>query len=79
MEFGTEKYAMLVVGKEKIVKLVAIELPDGKVIQSLQEGKSYKYLGVLGADRFLEEKMKLKVSKGYFKRLKKSFKVKIEW
>ena len=32
MEFGTEKYAMLVVGKEKIVKLVGIELPDGKVI-----------------------------------------------
>ena len=79
MEFGTEKYAMLVVGKEKIVKLVGIELPDGKVIQSLQEGKSYKYLGVLGADRFLEEEMKLKVSKGYFKRLKKSFEVKIEW
>ena len=32
MEFGKEKYAMLVVGKEKIVKLVGIELPDGKVI-----------------------------------------------
>ena len=31
--------------KGKIVKSVGIELPDGKVIKSLQEGESYKYLG----------------------------------
>ena len=42
---------------------VAIELPDGKVIKSLQEDESYKYLGILEADKFLEEKMKLIVSK----------------
>ena len=30
----------------KIVKSVGIELPDGKVIKSLQEGESYKYLGI---------------------------------
>ena len=35
MEFGIEKYAMLVIEKGKIVKLVGIELPDGKVIKSL--------------------------------------------
>ena len=49
--------------KEKIVKSVGVELPDGKVIKSLQEGESYKYLGLLEADTFLEEKMKLNVSK----------------
>ena len=74
MEFGVEKCAMLVLEKGKIVKSVGIELPDGKVIKSLQEGESYKYLGILEADKFLEEKMKLNVLK-----VKKSFEVKTEW
>ena len=65
MEFGIEKYAMLVMEKGKIVKSVGIELPDGKFIKSLQEGESCKYLGILEADKFLEEKMKLNVSKEY--------------
>ena len=39
MEVGTEKRAMLVTEKGKIVKSVGIELPDGKVIKSLQEVK----------------------------------------
>ena len=52
MEFGVEKCAMLVIEKGKIVKSVSIELPDVKVIKSLQEGESYKYLGILEADTF---------------------------
>ena len=59
MEFGIEKCAMSVMEKGKIVKSVGIELPDSKVIKSLQEGESYKYLGILEAGKFLEEKMKL--------------------
>ena len=55
----------------KILKSVGIELPDGKTIKSLQEGESYKYLGILEADRFLGDEMKLEVSKEYFRRLKK--------
>ena len=51
MEFGIEKCAMLVMEKGKIEKLVGIELPDGKVIKSFQEGESCKYLGILGADK----------------------------
>ena len=38
MEFGIEKCAMLVMEKGKIVKSVGLELPDGRVIKSLQEG-----------------------------------------
>ena len=48
MEFCIEKCAMLV-----IVKSVRIEFPDGKIIKSLREGESYKYLGILEADRVL--------------------------
>ena len=50
MEFGIENC---------VYKSVGIELQDGKVIKLLQEGESYKYLGILEADKFLEEKMKL--------------------
>ena len=63
MEFGIERCAMFVIEKGKIVKLVGIELPGGKVIKSLQEGESYKILGILEAYKFLEEKIKLNVSK----------------
>ena len=56
---------------------VGIELPDGKVIKSLQEGESYKYLGILEADKFLEEKMKLNVSKEYIRRLRNVLKSKL--
>ena len=77
MEFGIEKCAMLVMKKGKIVKSVGIELSDGKVINSLQEGESYKYLGILDADKFLEEKMKLNVSKEYIRRIRKVLKSKL--
>ena len=42
MEFGIEKCAMLVMEKGKIVKSVGIELPNGKVIKSLQEGEVFR-------------------------------------
>ena len=77
MEFGMEKCAMLVMEKGKIVMSVGIELPDGKVIKSLQEGESYKYLGILEADKFLGEKMKLNVSKEHIRRLRKVLKSKL--
>ena len=44
MEFVIEKFAMLVMEKGKTVKSVGVEFPDGKIIKSLQEGESYKYL-----------------------------------
>ena len=68
MEFDIEKCAMLVMEKREIVKSVGIELPDGKVIMSLQEGES---LGILEAGKFLEQKMKLNVSTEYIRRLRK--------
>ena len=77
MKFGIEKCAMLVMEKGKIIKAVGIELPDSKVIKSLQEGESYKCLGILEADKFLEEKMKLNVSKKYVRKLRKVLKSKL--
>ena len=59
------------------MKSVGIGLPNGKVIKSLRESESYKYLGILEADKFLEEKMKLNVSKEYIRRLRKVLKSKL--
>ena len=77
MEFGIEKCAMLVMEKGKIVKSVGIELPDGKVIKLLLEGENYKYLGILVADNFLEERMKLNVLKEYIRMFRKVLKSKL--
>ena len=77
MKFVIEKCAMLVMEKGKIVKSIGIELPDGKVIKSLQEGESNKYFEILEADKFLEEKMKLNLSKEYIRRLRKVLKSKL--
>ena len=74
MQFGIEKCTMLVMEKGKIVKSVGIEFPDGKVIKLLKEGESYKHLGILEADKFLEEKMKLNVSNENIRRFRKVLK-----
>ena len=61
---------MLVQEKGKIVKSVGVK-------KSLQEREHYKHLGILEADRFLGQEMKLKVSKKYFRRLKKVLRSKL--
>ena len=53
MQFGIDKCAMLVMKKAKIVKSNDIQLPNDKVITSLEEGESYKYLGVLEAGQVM--------------------------
>ena len=77
MEFGIEKCATLVMEKKKIVKSIGTELLNGKVINSLQDDKSYKYLGILQADKFLEKTMKVNVSKEHIRRLRKVLKSKL--
>ena len=62
---------MLVMRKGKIVKSDDIQLPNDKVIKSLEEGESYKYLGVLEADEVIVNEMKDKVKKTYYRRVRK--------
>ena len=64
MQFGIDKCAMLVMKKGKIVNSDGIQLPNDKVIKSL-EGETYKYLGVLEADEVMVNEMKDKVKKEY--------------
>ena len=61
-------------GERKDCEVSWYRVPDGKVINSLQEGESYKYFGILEADKFLEENVKLNVSKEYIRRIRKVLK-----
>ena len=65
MKFEIAKCAMLVMKKVKIVKVVGIELTDGKVVKSLQQYENFKYLGILNANKFLAEEIKVEVPKKY--------------
>ena len=58
MQCGINKCAMLVMKKGKIVMSDSMRLPNDKVIKSLEEGESYKYLGVLEADGVMVNEMK---------------------
>ena len=77
MQFGIDRCAMLVIKKGKIVKSDGIQLPNDKVIKSLEEGESYKNLDVLEADKVMVNEMKDKVKKEYYRRVKKVLETKL--
>ena len=69
MQFGIDKCTMLVMKKGKLVKSDRIQLPNDKVIKSLEEGESYKYLGALEADEVMVNEMKGEAKKEYYRRV----------
>ena len=64
-QFGIIKCPLLVMKKGKTVKSDSIQLPNDKVIKSLEEGGSYKYLGVLKVNKVMINEMKDKMKKEY--------------
>ena len=46
----TKCATLVVVRRGQVVKSEGIKLPDGKEIKNLEEGASYKHLGILEAD-----------------------------
>ena len=71
MKFWIDKGDMLVMKKMKIVKSDGIELPNEKVIKLLEERENYKYLGWLEADEVMVNKIKDKVKKKYYRRVRR--------
>ena len=69
MEFGMKKCAVLEMRKGVKVKCEGIELPDGKVMQEVEED-GYKYLGVLEGAGLMNKKMKESVQQEYLRRVK---------
>ena len=71
MDSGVTKCAKLAIRKGKVVASEGIKLPDGKEIKNLEKGDSYKYLVVLELDEVKCKDMKTKLTKEYFRRVRK--------
>ena len=71
MEFGLDKCAVLTMKRGKIVKSQGIEMPDEETIKGMEEGDTYKYHGILEADRIKSQDMKEKIKKEYLRRTRK--------
>ena len=63
-------------GKRKQVHCEGIDLGDGVVIEEADE-EGYKYLGILERDDIYQEKMKEKVQKKLYKRVRAVLKSKL--
>ena len=77
MKFGIDKCAILVMKKWKMVKSEGITLSNVKVIKSLEEGESYKYLGLVEADEVMVNEMKDEVKKQHYRRVRKVVETKL--
>ena len=77
MEFGIEKFTMLVMKRSKRHLTDRMELPNQDKIRTLGEKETYKYLRILVADTIKQEEMKEKIKKEYFRRTRKLLETKL--
>ena len=76
MQFGSDKCAVLKMKRRKKVHYEGIDLGDGIVIEEADEER-YKFLGILERNDIFQEKMKEKVQKEYYKRVRAVLKSKL--
>ena len=71
MEFGIEKWAILIMkcGKRHLTN--EMELSSQDKIRTLGEKETYKYLGILEADTIKQVEMNEKIKKEYLRRTRK--------
>ena len=77
MEFGIEKWAMLVMQGWKWNFRDGMEVPNQDKIRTLGDKETYKYLDILEADAIKPEEMKEKIKKEYFRRTRKLLETKL--
>ena len=77
MEFGIEKFALLVMKRGKRHIPDGIELPNQDNIRTLAENETNKYLGILEADTIKQVEMKKKNHKTYLRRTRKLLETKL--
>ena len=77
MEFGIEKFALLVMKSGKWHLTDGIELPNQDKIGTLAENETYKYLGILGADTIKQVEMKDKIRYKCIRRTRKLLETKV--
>ena len=77
MEFGIDKCAMISLKRGNIITSEGITLPDKFLIKSMKNGESYKYVGILQADRIKHKEMKEEVGREYKRRVRKILETKL--
>ena len=77
MEFGIDECAMLVVKRGSVQRTEGVKLPDEQTIKGFNEGDTYKYLGILHADKVKCAEMKDKVKTEYTRRVRKILETKL--
>ena len=77
MDFGTEKFAMLVMKRGKRHLTGEIEIPNQDKIRTLEENETYKYLGILEGDTIKQVELKEKSNKEYLRGTRKLLETKL--
>ena len=70
MKFGLEKCATAEFKQGKLVTTTSIRLDEETTIKELQQEDSYKYLGINEAEGIQHAKMKEKIRKEYYRRVR---------
>ncbi len=71
MEFGIDKFTMLIMKSGKRHMPVGLELPNHDKIRTLGENETYRYLSILEADTIKQVEMKNNIQKEYLRRSRK--------
>ena len=77
IEFGIEKFAMLVMKSCKRHSTDGMEISNQEKIRTLGENETYKYLGILKADTIKHVQVKDKLQKEYLRRTRKQLETKL--
>ena len=70
MEFGLEKCAKIAFKRGKLVHSQNLVIDINREIQELEQGKTYKYLGIEESEGIQHQKMKERLKREYSRRLR---------
>ena len=70
MESGLEKCAKITFKRGKLIQSQNLMIEDNREIQELEQGKTYKYLGIEESEGIQHQQMKERLKQEYRRRLK---------
>jgi hypothetical protein len=70
MDFGLEKYAKITFKKGKLIHSQNLVIDFNREIQELEQGKTYKYLGIEESECIQHQQMKERLKQEYRRRLR---------
>ena len=70
MEFGLEKFAKITFKRGKLTHSQNLVIDTNREIQELEQGKTYKYLGIEESEGIQHQQMKERLKKEYSRRLR---------